>query len=292
MTVEHGIATQGSTLHHALEFVLGGDHAIAKGRGELFEGVAVVRVHGEVDAEALFGPVDEFLAEGRTDVDIRKALAVTHDRRHAEDAEHFPPGFHSDDRFAGLDRFDHGAAAGGDVVAENLRRVDAIERHRRRHLEGDQRNPLRNERLVGVAKQRRQGVAIALGDGVADRRQGGDHGTDRERGPPLIVDGGDDAVILQLQLLVEREPRQGALLSDRKASEDGAGCRDRQRNGENQSGSNRSNLEHGESGTPRRDIPQAFRNCLTTGRNSTAGRAWPRCRLPPYRCLIASSAAW
>ena len=63
---------------------------------------------------------------------------------------------------------------------------------------------------------------------VSDRGQRGDHGADRERGAPLIVDRGDDAVILQLQLLFERELRQRALLDDRECTQNSAGDRDGQ----------------------------------------------------------------
>ena len=44
-------------------------------------------MHGEIDAEALLGAIDEFLAERDTDVGEADALAVPHDRRHGEDAE-------------------------------------------------------------------------------------------------------------------------------------------------------------------------------------------------------------
>ena len=76
--------------------------------------------------------------------------------------------------------------------------------------------------MAGI-EQRSQSAAIAFGDGIGDRRQRGDHAADRERGAPFIVDRGDDAVILQLQLLLERQPHQGALLDDRKGAEDPAG---------------------------------------------------------------------
>ena len=73
--------------------------------------LAVERVHGEVDAKALLGPIDEFLAEVGADVDVRETFAFAHDRRHAENAERFPPGFHTHDRLAGLDCFHDGGAA-------------------------------------------------------------------------------------------------------------------------------------------------------------------------------------
>ena len=112
---------------------------------------------------------------------------------------------------------------------------------RRRLLERDQRDALRRQRLHGVAEQRRQPVAVFLGDGIGDRRQRGDHGTDRQRGAAFIVDGGDHAVILQLELLIERELRQRALLGDREGSEDAAGDGHRQRNGEDQANGDRAN---------------------------------------------------
>ena len=62
-----------------------------------------------------------------------EALAVAHDRRHAEDAERLAARFDADDRLAGLDRLHHGGAARRDVVAEDLRLVNAVEHGRRRH---------------------------------------------------------------------------------------------------------------------------------------------------------------
>lgn len=202
-------------------------------------------MHGEIDAEALFGPIDEFLAKGGADVGVREDLAVAHDRRHAENAQRLAARFDADDRFAGLDRLHHRVAAPRDVVAEKLRCMNAIEDERRRRLESDQRDTLRDQRLHRAAKQRRQPVAIALGDGIRDRGQRGNHGADRERGASLIVDRRDDAVILQLELLVQREPHQGALLNDRKRAENGAGRRHGQRDGKDQAGRDRSKFEHG-----------------------------------------------
>ena len=140
VAVEFGVAAQGLAVEHALEFVRGGDHALAKGRGQL--NLAVERIHGKVDAEALLGAIDEFLAESGADVDIGKRLAVAHDRRHAENRERFSPRFDADDGLAGLDRFHHGGAACGGVVAEHLRRMDTVERGGRRLPERDQRDAL------------------------------------------------------------------------------------------------------------------------------------------------------
>jgi hypothetical protein len=67
---------------------------------------------------------------------------------------------------------------------------------------------------------------------------------------PFVIDRRDDAVILQPELLFERQPRQGTLLQDGKRSEDSAGHRDGQRNSENQPSRDRSKLEHGNTGTP------------------------------------------
>src|SRR5262249_59961783 len=41
-------------------------------------------MHGAVDAEALPGAIDESLGKDGADVDIRKALAATRERRHPE----------------------------------------------------------------------------------------------------------------------------------------------------------------------------------------------------------------
>ena len=68
MAVERGVAVQRCAIEHALQLVLGGDHGVAEGRGQLLEGLAVEPMHGEVDAEALLGAVDEFLAEGDADI--------------------------------------------------------------------------------------------------------------------------------------------------------------------------------------------------------------------------------
>jgi len=113
----------------------------------------------------------------------------------------------------------NGAAAPRDVVAERFWCVHAVERQRRRCLERDQGDALRRQRLHGLAQQRCQRIAVTFGDGVADRRQRGDDRTDRERGMPFVIDRRDDAVILQLELLFERKPRQGTLLQDGERSE-------------------------------------------------------------------------
>ena len=78
----------------------------------------------------------------------------------------------------------------------------------RRRLEADQRYALRLDRRQRGLQQRHQRVAIALGDGFRHRRQIGDDGADRQGGAPFIVERGHDAVILQLELLVERKPHQ------------------------------------------------------------------------------------
>ena len=231
---ERRVAAQRLAVEHALEFAGGGDHAVAEGRGQLLEFLAVIRIDRKVDAETLLGAVDEFLAEGGADVGIRYDLAVAHDRRHAENAERLPAGFDADDLLAGLGRLNHGAAAGRDIVTEDFRRMDPVDHRGRRLLEGDQRDALGLQRLHGVAEQRRQPVPVILGDRVDDRRQRGDDRTDRKRGAAFIVDGGDHAFILQLELLIERELRQRTLLDDREGSKDAAGDGYRQRNGEDQ----------------------------------------------------------
>jgi hypothetical protein len=185
------------------------------------------------------------LAKGNADVGNREAFAVTHDRRHRENAEQLPPGFDAHNRLAGLVRLHHGFAPRRDVLAEDLRRVNPEEGGRRRGVETDQGNSLRLQRLHGAREQRHQRVAVLLGDGFRHRGQIGDDGTDRQRRAPLIVEGGHDAVILQLELLVEREPGQRALLNNRKGPEDSAGHRDGQRNHKDQAGRDRSKFEHG-----------------------------------------------
>jgi hypothetical protein len=81
---------------------------------------------------------------------------------------------------------------------------------------------------VGAADQRQEPVAVAFEDGVADRRQRRQGGANRERRAPLIVERRDDAVILELELLVEGEARQRALLNDREGSQDPAGDGDKE----------------------------------------------------------------
>jgi hypothetical protein len=87
--------------------------------------------------------------------------------------------------------------------------------------------------------------SVALGDGFGHRRQIGNHGTDGQRRAPFIVEGSHHAVILQLELLVEREPRQRTLLNNRKGPEDAAGHRSSQRDRQDQAGRDRSKFEHG-----------------------------------------------
>ena len=140
MAIEGGVAMQRRAIDDGLQFVRRRDHGIAEGRGDFLELLAVERMHGKVDAEALLGAVDEFLAERGADVGIRDGLAVTHDRRHAENAELLPPRLDADNRRAGLDRLHHRVAAARNVVSENLGGMDPVERQRRRRLERDQRN--------------------------------------------------------------------------------------------------------------------------------------------------------
>src|SRR5216683_1374513 len=75
---------------------------------------------GDVDAETLLGAIDKFLAERGADVDIRKSLAVAHDRRDAEDAQFLPPGFDADDLLPGRQCLDDRGAARRDVVAGDV----------------------------------------------------------------------------------------------------------------------------------------------------------------------------
>src|SRR3954464_4447163 len=104
-------------------------------------------MYGKVDAEALLGPVDEFLAKGGADVGGREDFSVTQDRCNGKNAQRFPTGFDTDNRFASLERLEHGLPAPRNVVAENLRRVNAIKHERRRCLERDERDALRTQRL-------------------------------------------------------------------------------------------------------------------------------------------------
>src|SRR5215210_5852871 len=163
-------------------------------------------MYRKVDAEALFGTIDEFLAKGGADVGGREDLSVTQDRRNGENAQRFPPGFDTHNRLAGLERLENGLSAPRNVIAENLRGVNAVKHERRRCLERDERDALRTQRLHRGVEQRGQGVTIAFDDSIAYRRQCADYRADRECGATLIVDRGDHAVILQLQLLCEREP--------------------------------------------------------------------------------------
>jgi hypothetical protein len=145
--------------------------------------------------------------------------------------------------------------------------MDTVNRGRGRPPERDQRDALRFQRLQGLAKQLAQSVAIILCNGLGDRRHACDQGRDRQRGAAFIVNGGDHAVILQLELLIERELRQGALLGDREGSKDAAGDSHCQRDGEDQANGDRANLEHVKyrSSTGQRGSVRDFMNCLTTG---------------------------
>ena len=176
MSVDRGVTAQRLPVEHALELVGGRDRFVAEGRGQLLEGLAIVRIDRKVDAEALLGAIDEFLAEGGPDVDIGQRLAVAHDRRHAEDRELLATGLDADDGLAGLDRFHHGGTPLGSIVVEHLRRVDAVKGNRRRPPERDQRDALRLQRLQGFAEQFAQSIAVVLCDGVSDRWQRCDRG--------------------------------------------------------------------------------------------------------------------
>ena len=70
MASERGVAAQWLAGDHALELIGCRDHAVAEGRGQPLEILAVVGVYRKIDAEALLGAIDEFLAEGGADVGI------------------------------------------------------------------------------------------------------------------------------------------------------------------------------------------------------------------------------
>jgi hypothetical protein len=245
VAIERGVAAQNAAVECGFEFVRGGDRAAAEGRCDIRENVVIDTIHGQIDAEAPLGAIDELLAEGNADVGNREALAVAHDRRHRENAEQLPPGFDADNRLSGLVRLHHGLAPRRDVLAEDFWRVNAEEGGRRRGVETDQRDTLRLQRLHRAIKQRHQRIAVALGDGIRHRGQIGDDGTDGEGRAPLIVEGGHHAVILQLELLIESEPSQRALLNNRKGPEDAAGHRNAERDSQDQAGRDRSKFEHG-----------------------------------------------
>ena len=251
MAVETGLAAQCRAVEYAFQLVRRGDHGVAEGRGEFLELLAVEPMHGEVDTEALLGAIDEFLAEGGPDIGNREALAVAHDRRDAEGNERVARRLDADDRLSGLVRRYDGDATRRDVIAKCLGVMDAQEDRCRRQGQAHDRKTLRLHRLHRAIKQRHQPLAIPLGDGIDDRRQVGDDRADRERRAALIVQRGDDAVILQLELLVERELGQCALLDDGEGPEDSAGHRDRQRDGQDQADGDRSKFEHWEAGAPR-----------------------------------------
>ncbi len=205
MAAERGIAIQRRAVEHGLQLLRRGGDLVAKCRGEPLEGFAVERMDGEVDAEALLGAIDKLLAEGGADVDIRETLAVAHDRGDAENAEFVPSGFDAHDLLAARKCLHDRAAPCRNVVTENLRVVDAVERYCRRRLEGDQGDALCLQSRHGAAEQRGQSVPVSLGDRFRHRRKCRDRGAHRERRAAFIVDRRDDAVILQLELPFERK---------------------------------------------------------------------------------------
>jgi hypothetical protein len=77
-------------------------------------------MHGEVDAEALLGAIDEFLAKSGPDIGNRKTLAVANDRSDAEGNERIPPRLDADDRLSGLICRYYGDATRRDVIAKCL----------------------------------------------------------------------------------------------------------------------------------------------------------------------------
>src|SRR3979411_51754 len=140
MTVERGVATQSAAVEYAFKFVLGGDRAVTNGRCDICKNLAIETMHGQIDAEALLGAIDELLAKRNADVGDGNAFSVAHDRRHGENRQRIPPGFDADNRLAGLVRFHHGLAPRRDVFAEDLRLVNTEEGGCRRGVvtyEGD-----------------------------------------------------------------------------------------------------------------------------------------------------------
>jgi hypothetical protein len=87
MAIERGVATQTAAVEYALEFVLGGERIVTKGRCDICKGLAVETLHRQIDAEAPLGAIDELLVERNADIDDADAFSIAHDRRDAVNAE-------------------------------------------------------------------------------------------------------------------------------------------------------------------------------------------------------------
>ena len=196
MAVECGFAAKYASVKGALQFFLAGQRLLGEGRSDGGESLAVETMHREVDAEALLDAVDKLLVEGDADIGNGDTLSVAHDGRHRKNAEGVPAGFDADDGFSGLVRLHHGIAPGRDIFAELAWSVGPVESRGGRRVEAEQRDALRLEGLERRFQQRLECSAIALGDGVSNRRQVGDDGADRQPRATFIIEGRNHAVIL------------------------------------------------------------------------------------------------
>src|SRR5882762_2168555 len=105
---------------------------------------------------------------------------------------------------AALDYEGRAALAVSAVIANLPPVADAVAKGERDPLTALLQAPLGAIKPQGM-QQCHQRVALAFGNGVRHRGQIGDDGADRQRGAPFIVEGRHHAVILQLELLIERE---------------------------------------------------------------------------------------
>jgi len=222
MAIDPGVAPHDRAVENAFHLVLRGHRRVVVGSREFPEFVVLEAMHGDIDAEALLGAIDEFLAEGNADIDDTDTLAIAHHRRHRKD----------------------GKRGTGRLDAERLRIVDAQEDRGRRLDHVNVWHALGFQRRGDTAKQRHHRAAIALGDGVGNGRQRRDDTADRKGGTAFIVECGDDAVILKLELLIEREAGHGPLLKDREGAEHRAIRRNQDRDRQNQSGGDRAYFQH------------------------------------------------
>ncbi len=191
-------------------------------------------MYGDVDAEARLDAVDEGFAEGDADIDDPDMLAVLGHRLQAEDAEAVAAGLDAGDRPVLGIGDDDGLAPRRDVVAEGFRVMHPIEGQRRRLGEGDERDARRLEGGVAWPEHGAERVAIVVRQGVLDRRQPGDDGADGARRPALVFERGDDALVLQLELLIERGIGGRLLFDDGKRSEEERGADRRRRDGQDE----------------------------------------------------------
>jgi lipid-binding SYLF domain-containing protein len=220
-----------------------------EGGGELFEPAAIAgQVERHVGAGVRPENLEKVLAEGQAELHRADRVAPM---QHRHDAAHPQPGdaaFQAVARHLGFVHLDDGAAESGQVVAMPVRHMDPQERGGRGGVELELADAvLLAHPLEAGDEQLGQGLAVAIGHRLLDRRDFGDEFGHGHGAPRFRVQFGGQRVAQVIQLLAQHPVAH--LSGDQKTADTGRRDGDGQRAAERQ-GDPRTDLEAFEQHAP------------------------------------------